>query len=1376
MPANQNIVGEVGLKVVPVDPAAQFQAGVDQIIKRLEKQAQFQIKASGLEDVQQQANNAGQAFANAAIQAAGLTAAIYGIKASVEGAIQKLSNLFDQLAQARAGFTSILHSEAAGGQLLDDIREFARVSPFVTQELVNYSQQLLGVGLNAQKIIPLLKSTGDIISSVGGDTQNLGRVLFTLTQIKSIGSLKGQDTLQLQNSLIPITKYLSEYLHKSTADIVKLREAGLITADTVFNALNQQGEKVKGAMDRATRNIAGAKAILSDTITQLFQNQPVLNEIFTDVYKSIQKFADSLSKTEFQNAFAQFFDGVNKLYNGLKPILSALAGISNSGAITGMQALGSALGAIGEALSAIPQVAVEAFARLIAAIITVRAPLLLIKYVQSIQTLARSIIPATTGLAKMTTAQNVQAESAAAATGAIKAETAAIEMQNKALAASAAVRNRTLGEGVEGPVLLPKQGLLGRGVSKVGSAVDKLGGGGLLAAYGATLVGTYLQQQKNTGLKTAGGALQGAGTGFLIGGPAGAAIGAAIGGITSYLGAEDAKIKKHIEEMKQLGKDNAKAFIDATNEEFNNNVTGDSFKAFAKKIQETSDELGAVQKRGFGIGGITANESKITELTAQLQALQGAKAAAFDPINFGIQTVVQNLSAGTAGFEALTTSARGGLHRLATTDLVQVEAAAKKYGFTLDQLGDPEQQENIVTLIKNFDGLTTAQQQATAAAAKLVDAFDTAKKAASGAFDNQEKVFGNQIEVIASRQTALTAAFASGSAQNDQTKYLQFQEAALKAQETAFAVQTAKDAAGLDALKERIRLSSQGDPEAAKAGAETLATATSAAANRADAAGKLANANAQRELNAARRASDLLTSATSDAQIAKVEKLLGLADTAKNKQIVIGVETSAVQKAESELQTLFTKRDDPNVRGKQLASIDNQIASVQHRIELITGGIVPANEADLEVLRAITAEINAQTVAAEKLIPPFQQFVDSFDRTKSFGDTLGGLFEVNPDNVVQLNANLDNTSNIIRDIAANANAAFTKALGEGASSIDAKTQSYSTLWQQLELVQLTLGDTDAQFKSLLDTIGIVEPNIEGLSGSFTDVATKMGLPKQQLADILGLIGKIDPTINIAITVDAEQAIHDLLAVQAAETGITGSLASAADNAKKLKHANDVLFGADGNAPGFTVGKANQPSPSVASGNAAQKAADAVKNATDALAQKLQESADSIVEAAKAWVGSIKERTQYEASISAGTAIRNTQRQIKDLTEVAAGLTELRARGLSQQAIQSLGIDNVADVKQVRKLLRANPADLGALSTSVADLNKKAVEVATTAEDSRTRKNITEGILAAADTLGVDFTKADAAQLANTFNITATSNAEEIAASILSVLSGGKIGR
>ena len=80
--------------------------------------------------------------------------------------------------------------------------------------------------------------------------------------------------------------------------------------------------------------------------------------------------------------------------------------------------------------------------------------------------------------------------------------------------------------------------------------------------------------------------------------------------------------------------------------------------------------------------------------------------------------------------------------------------------------------------------------------------------------------------------------------------------------------------------------------------------------------------------------------------------------------------------------------------------------------------------------------------------------------------------------------------------------------------------------------------------------------------------------------------------------------------------------------------------------------------------------------------------------------------------SVTSLIKNADRRAAALRESDAGLTQLRSRGLSEAAISAIGLTGKAEeARSIRKLLKATPAELRALSASVGGLSDSAAVTA-----------------------------------------------------------------
>ena len=285
-----------------------------------------------------------------------------------------------------------------------------------------------------------------------------------------------------------------------------------------------------------------------------------------------------------------------------------------------------------------------------------------------------------------------------------------------------------------------------------------------------------------------------------------------------------------------------------------------------------------------------------------------------------------------------------------------------------------------------------------------------------------------------------------------------------------------------------------------------------------------------------------------------------------------------------------------------------------------------------------------------------------------------------------------------------------------------------------------------------------------------------------------MTGALDTNVQIIVTADTTQALERI-------REIDEELANARGEERRALQEERAGLAARASA-GVTAANPNitaqqREAEAIAKRNAERAAAEAekareeseraletwkrtVESTTASLTSSLETAAENIASAADRWVGSIKERTQFEEAASASRLIGNAERQAADLTELQSGLENLRARGVTDEVLQALGIDNVSDLRQVRKLVNADSADLAQLTTAVGRRDELALQLATSEEDRRTRANITAAILDAAKALDIDLSKDQAASISNQFNIAPGANFEELALQILGLLSGGRI--
>lgn len=180
--------------------------------------------------------------------------------------------------KARAAFSTILGSEDAAAQMMGQIREFGKTSPFPRQAFISATQQLLGFGYQAEDVIPLLEKINDTTAAVGGNADTIATITDVFAKIKSAGKVGTEDLNRLSAMGINGFQAIADASGQSMDDVRKNLSDGLISADQGIKILTDYmgtrfagaSEKVKETWSGATDRIKGAWRDLGSAIVDPF--------------------------------------------------------------------------------------------------------------------------------------------------------------------------------------------------------------------------------------------------------------------------------------------------------------------------------------------------------------------------------------------------------------------------------------------------------------------------------------------------------------------------------------------------------------------------------------------------------------------------------------------------------------------------------------------------------------------------------------------------------------------------------------------------------------------------------------------------------------------------------------------------------------------------------------------------------------------------------------------------------------------------------------------------------------------------------------------------------------------------------------------------
>lgn len=192
----------------------------------------------------------------------------------------------------------------SASELLGWTEQLAIKSPFTQQGVSQAFRMAMAYGFNTDQSKRLTKAMLDFTSATGASEDMMQRVALALGQIKARGKLAGNEIMQLTEAGLNVREILAQAFGKSTAEIVKMTEKGLIPADKAIEAITQSLERdFGGAAERQTATFSGLISTMSDV------NKIGLRKFFEGSFKAAQPYiasvVDKLSSPQFMDALGR---------------------------------------------------------------------------------------------------------------------------------------------------------------------------------------------------------------------------------------------------------------------------------------------------------------------------------------------------------------------------------------------------------------------------------------------------------------------------------------------------------------------------------------------------------------------------------------------------------------------------------------------------------------------------------------------------------------------------------------------------------------------------------------------------------------------------------------------------------------------------------------------------------------------------------------------------------------------------------------------------------------------------------------------------------------------------------------------------------------
>lgn len=162
-----------------------------------------------------------------------------GAAAMTAGILVSTTKMVDFGQKSRAAFSMMLGSQELGEIAFKRSRQLAKELGMDIHEVAGSYQRFLSMGFDQAGAEELIKMGADM-SALGASTEKVSSVLDAMGKIQATGTLQGDELMMLAEAGINIGAIydkLGEKFGKTRGEIVKMKEAGKISADDAIQAI-----------------------------------------------------------------------------------------------------------------------------------------------------------------------------------------------------------------------------------------------------------------------------------------------------------------------------------------------------------------------------------------------------------------------------------------------------------------------------------------------------------------------------------------------------------------------------------------------------------------------------------------------------------------------------------------------------------------------------------------------------------------------------------------------------------------------------------------------------------------------------------------------------------------------------------------------------------------------------------------------------------------------------------------------------------------------------------------------------------------------------------------------------------------------------------
>lgn len=260
--------------------------------------------------------------------------------------------------RSRLSFEMLTGGAESGNAAFQRSIDLAKELGLNIQDSAGAMQSFLATGFSAGQSEALIKMGADM-QVLGASTEDVKRAFLALGQIKSAGTLQGDELNQLAEAKVPKAKVfeqLAKQLGVTVEEVIKLKEAGEITASQAINAVGAAVLETAGTKDFGIAGKKFADSTLGGMLGKLKARAqeaflkigekvaPALTKTFESLSNEVTKFLDSSAGSAFLTGITDAIESLARWIPTVIPLVKDFIAGFSGGAVSAFKEISAALG------------------------------------------------------------------------------------------------------------------------------------------------------------------------------------------------------------------------------------------------------------------------------------------------------------------------------------------------------------------------------------------------------------------------------------------------------------------------------------------------------------------------------------------------------------------------------------------------------------------------------------------------------------------------------------------------------------------------------------------------------------------------------------------------------------------------------------------------------------------------------------------------------------------------------------------------------------------------------------------------------------------------------------------------------------------------